>query len=196
MAPDALPPLAPQPYGDPRFALASEYHGGDDACDRDYEAACEEYERIRHLHALAGRFGEHDQYYAHRTEVQRAVERLADEVGSDGRTISLWLVKSTDSHGATTATWTTSNGCWPSWLTQRTGLQRDPFHPPSLDEAQSKFGDTARLGRFARCSPTIRRMRGERGGGGRRVGRGVWGGWRDVLVAGVGPTAMDPVWRV
>jgi hypothetical protein len=43
--------------------------------------------------ALAGRFGEYDQYYAHRTEVQRAVERLADEVDSDGRTISLWLVK-------------------------------------------------------------------------------------------------------
>ncbi|MGW4586374.1 hypothetical protein ACWEKJ_03495 [Amycolatopsis thermoflava] len=88
-----LPPLPPEPYDDPRFEIGREYPGGVEARARDYEAANDEYERIWHLHALAGRFGKHDQYYAHRTEVHRAVEGLAEEVGHDTRTISLWLVK-------------------------------------------------------------------------------------------------------
>ncbi|WP_194814259.1 hypothetical protein [Nocardia sp. XZ_19_385] len=90
---EQLAPLPNNPYDDPRFDLSRRYPGGPKARERDYEIACEEYERIWHLHALAGRFGKHDQYYAHRTEVHRAVEDLAHEVGLDGRTISLWLVR-------------------------------------------------------------------------------------------------------
>lgn len=87
-----MEPLPIDPYDDPRFDVA-DYPGGEEARERDYAAAQEEYERARHRHALAGRFGEHSQYYAHRTEVNRAVEALAEETGHDGRTIALWLVK-------------------------------------------------------------------------------------------------------
>jgi hypothetical protein len=88
----SLPPLPIDPFEDPRFTALDEYPGGDEAHERDYEAACEEYERISHLHALAGRFGKHRQYYAHRKEVNRALIGLEEEAGHDGRTLALWLV--------------------------------------------------------------------------------------------------------
>ncbi|WP_133116465.1 hypothetical protein [Amycolatopsis antarctica] len=84
------PPV--DPFDDPRFDLTRPYPGGDAARERDYEAAQEEYERADHQYALAGGHGEHRQYYAHRTEVSRAVDALAEETRHHGRTISLWLV--------------------------------------------------------------------------------------------------------
>ncbi|MGW6699778.1 hypothetical protein [Nocardia sp. NPDC055049] len=88
-----LPRLPVEPMDNPRFDLSREYPGGSKARDRDYELACVEHERILHLHAYAGRLGKREQYYAHRKEVNRAVQALAEEAGQDGRTISLWLVR-------------------------------------------------------------------------------------------------------
>ena len=94
MANEELPPA---PDSDPRFdVLPEDYPGGAKAYDHDYIRALEWRDREQHRIGLGlteEEYLQRERYFKLRTQVSKMVEKLAQETGHDGRTISLWLVK-------------------------------------------------------------------------------------------------------